>query len=136
MKPPQNPLAYRLDKLSRPTINLIDQAADSATTVVLLECGGFTAFLLADEGEDCDEDGWRAATDEEAATLTYQWYPTMGEFDLRKPLPSQVAEWLRVQADLMSRAAEAIATVTDDRDLNLIISMVNTPTPATEESAA
>ncbi|WP_373650567.1 hypothetical protein [Schlesneria sp. DSM 10557] len=134
MKPSENKLAYRLDKISRPITDLIDNAADSVTQDMLLEHRGFTSFVLADDGEDCDEDGWRASTDEEAATIVYQWWAHDGEFDLRKPLPAQVAEWLRVQADLMSRVAEAIESVTDDRDLDLIARLVNIS--AAEEAVA
>ncbi|WP_373653374.1 hypothetical protein [Schlesneria sp. DSM 10557] len=135
MKPIENPLAYRLDKITRPTTDLIDQAADSVTEDVLLEHSGFQSFVMAETEEDQGEDGFRPATNEEAATLCYSWYPQKGEFDLRKPLPSQVAEWLREQSALMLAAAEAIETVPDDRDLDRIASMVNSETPAEEAVA-
>ncbi|WP_397569064.1 hypothetical protein [Schlesneria sp. T3-172] len=125
MKPIENKLAYRLDKITRPTTDLIDQAADSVTEDVLLEHSGFTSFVMAETEEDQDEDGFRPATNEEAATLSYSWYALKGEFDLRKPLPSQVGEWLREQSALMLSAAEAIEAVPDDRDLDLIASLVN-----------
>ncbi|WP_373651968.1 hypothetical protein [Schlesneria sp. DSM 10557] len=125
MKPIENKLAYRLDKITRPTTDLIDQAADSVTEDVLLEHSGFTSFVMAEADDDQDEDGFRPATNEEAATLCYSWHTPKGEFDLRKHLPSQVGEWLREQAALMLAAAEAIEAVPDDRDLDRIASMVN-----------
>ena len=65
-----------------------------------------------------DETGL-AATDDECC----QWRAqvTLGEeFDVRHPLPEQVAAWLREQASQLMDAAERIAGVDDLRDLSLL----------------
>ena len=125
MDPLQNPIAEQLDALTRPLAERIDAVADLVTLRPMLEHEGFRSFVLADDGEECDADGWRMATNLEAATFVYDWIPTKGEFDMREPLPHQLADWLRTNAGLMLRAACAIEALTDDRDLMLIRDIVD-----------
>ena len=132
MNPIQNPIAEQLDALTRPLTEIIDQVANFATVEQMIEFGGLRGFVAADDG-----DGWRRATNVECTVLECDWLLKRGQFDVREPLPQQFVDWLRTNAWLMLRAAGAIETVTDDRDLTLIRDIVDgNPTLHPELEAA
>ena len=92
----------------------VERASESIVTMIVDASGGMLASCGISGAVDAI-DGSRAATDDEC----HQWDCSVvadGRFDVRQPLPGQVAAWLREVAGQLQDAAERIAAIEDDRD--------------------
>lgn len=68
----------------------------------------------------------RRRTNEECATWIYD-LSVEGKADLRRPLPPQVAKWLREVARKLINVASEVETITDDRNLDFIKKVIAEP---------
>lgn len=115
-----NPVAKRLDNLTRPLLVQIDSAIDDITGEIRYEHGGFLGF----RGTDDELSDIRPATNEECASIKVEWFRTEATLDLRLNLTRQIAQWLRDEAALMLAAADAVEAIDDTRNLNRIVAIV------------
>lgn len=76
--------------------------------------------FLSDEWKACRE---RRATNTECAVTEFSYHSTT-TIDVRKPVPQQVAKWLRREAARMLKAADKIEAIEDIRDLKTIRALV------------
>ena len=93
-----------------------ERAMESIVTAIVDAGGGLLGSCGISGAVDAS-DGSRAATDDEC----HQWDCSVvadGRFDVRQPLPGQVAAWLREVAGQLQDAAERIAAIDcqDDDD--------------------
>ena len=94
------------DRAAESVIVAIEDASDG-----LIDATGMHGWI--------GENPSRPATDEECCF----WNCSVradGRFDARERLPEQVAAWLRETASRLQDAAESIASIEDDRDLELM----------------
>jgi len=80
------------------------------------------------DGSNCG--GWafdhcvmRTATNAECASWNVD-LNLQGRFDLRKPLPGQIGQWLRTQGTRLGKAAATVESLQDDRNRRIIRKLV------------
>jgi len=131
-----NPISETLEELSRPTFVLIEEAVDAVTVVVHLDRDWPHGYVHAEPGEDACDLGFRRATNLECSMIDVDWIQAGATLDLRKNLPKQVAKWLRSMAAKIIASADAVDSVTDDRNLKEIKAIVSGTMPAVSMSKA
>ena len=109
-----NTLVFTLDKLVE---DLWFQITDTSEMLELCRPCGMQS----------SDDGYRASTNEEACIGTGEIVAPRLAIDLRKPVPNQVAKWLRRIARDLTASADQIDLIEDGRDLKAIRKLVKGP---------
>lgn len=124
--PPSNPVAYGVQKLSDGLLHMLQRTISGRCVGRANGCLTSGHTDRARVTDKATQRNYRTATNEECAELTLK-FETWGIFDIRDNLVEQFGRWCRAKASQFKDAADAVAKLTDDRNIDLIRSFINDP---------